>query len=81
MLHHATSKQTVFITLLILRQETGRFCTRRPFKLQSNRDTEMEVSALQVHGSIIYYHNIIEQVTDFKYLGFCISEFKSDVED
>jgi len=25
--------------------------------------------------------NIIEQVTDFKYLGYCISEFKSDVED
>ena len=24
--------------------------------------------------------NIIEQVTDFKYLGYCISEFKSDVE-
>ena len=26
-------------------------------------------------------NNIIEQVTDFKYLGYCISEFKSDVED
>ena len=25
--------------------------------------------------------NIIKQVTDFKYLGYCISEFKSDVED
>ena len=25
--------------------------------------------------------NIIEQVTDFKYLGYCISEFKNDVED
>ena len=25
--------------------------------------------------------NIIEQVTDFKYLGYCISEFKSDFED
>ena len=25
--------------------------------------------------------NIIEKVTDFKYLGYCISEFKSDVED
>jgi len=24
---------------------------------------------------------IIEQVTDFKYLGYCISEFKSDLED
>ena len=25
--------------------------------------------------------NIIEQVTDFKYLGYCISELKSDLED
>jgi len=25
--------------------------------------------------------NIIEQVTDFKYLEYCVSEFKSNVED
>ena len=25
--------------------------------------------------------NIIEQITDFKYLGYCISEYKSDLED
>ena len=25
--------------------------------------------------------NIIEQVTYFKYLGYCISEYKSDLED
>ena len=25
--------------------------------------------------------SIIEQVTDFKYLGYCISEYKSDLED
>jgi len=25
--------------------------------------------------------NIIEQVTDFKYLGYCISESRSDLED
>jgi len=25
--------------------------------------------------------NIIEQVTDFKYLGYCILEYKSDLED
>jgi len=25
--------------------------------------------------------NIIEQVTDFKYLGYCVSEYKSDLED
>jgi len=24
---------------------------------------------------------IIEQVTEFKYLGYCISEYKSDLED
>ena len=32
-------------------------------------------------GKIVINDNIIEQVTDFKYLGYCISEFKSDVED
>ena len=26
-------------------------------------------------------NNIIEQVTDFKYLGYHISEYKSDLED
>jgi hypothetical protein len=26
-------------------------------------------------------HNIIEQVTDFKYLGYCVSEYKSNLED
>ena len=26
-------------------------------------------------------NNIIEQVTDFKYLGYLISEYKSDLED
>ena len=29
---------------------------------------------------IVINDNIIEQVTDFKYVGHCISEFKSDVE-
>jgi hypothetical protein len=27
---------------------------------------------------IVINDNVIEQVTDFKYLGYCISEFKSD---
>jgi len=30
---------------------------------------------------IVINDNIVEQVTDFKYLEYCISEFKSDVED
>jgi hypothetical protein len=30
---------------------------------------------------IVINDNIVEQVTDFKYLGYCISEFKSDLED
>ena len=29
---------------------------------------------------IVINDNIIEQVTDFKYLGYCISECKSDLE-
>ena len=30
---------------------------------------------------IVINDNIIEQVTDFKYLGYRISEYKSDLED
>ena len=30
---------------------------------------------------IVINHNIIEQVTDFKYLGYGISEYKIDLED
>ena len=30
---------------------------------------------------IVINDNITEQVTDFKYLGYRISEFKSDLED
>ena len=30
---------------------------------------------------IVINNNLIEQVTDFKYLGYCISEYKSDLED
>ena len=32
-------------------------------------------------GKMVINDNIIEQVIDFKYLGYCISEFKSDLED
>ena len=31
--------------------------------------------------TIVINNNIIEQVTDFKYLGYHISEYKSDLED
>jgi len=30
---------------------------------------------------IVINDNIIEQVTCFKYLGYCVSEYKSDLED
>ena len=30
---------------------------------------------------IVINDNIIEQVTDFRYLGYRISEYKSDLED
>ena len=31
--------------------------------------------------TIVINNNIIEEVTDFKYLGYRISEYKSDLED
>jgi hypothetical protein len=30
---------------------------------------------------VVIIDKIIEQVTEFKYLGYCISEYKSDLED
>jgi len=33
------------------------------------------------HGLTLTYDNIIELVTDFKYLGYRISEYRSDLED
>jgi len=30
---------------------------------------------------IVIDDKIIEQVTEFKYLGYCISEYKRDLED
>jgi thiamine monophosphate synthase len=30
---------------------------------------------------IVINDKIIEQVTEFKYLGYCISEYRSDLED
>jgi hypothetical protein len=32
-------------------------------------------------AKIVINDNPIEEVTDFKYLGYCISEYKSDFED
>jgi predicted SPOUT superfamily RNA methylase MTH1 len=31
--------------------------------------------------NIVINDNVIEQITDFKYLGYHISEYKSDLED
>ena len=42
---------------------------------------EIQVLLKTERVKIVINDNIIEQVTDFKYLGYCISEFKSDVED
>ena len=36
---------------------------------------------LHTEGKIVIQDNIIEEVTDFKYLGYSISEYKSDLED
>jgi len=39
----------------------------------------------KINGNVwepsVINHNIIEQVTDFKYPGYSISEYKSDLED
>ena len=46
-----------------------------------------ETKAMAIWGNqiqrvkIVINDSIIEQITDFKYLGYCISEYKSDLED
>ena len=46
------------------------------------KDTGMAMCGNYIQRvKIVINNNIIEQVTDFKYLGYCISEYKSDLED
>jgi len=46
--------RSIYKTAEFYVKEQTFFCTCRPFKLQSNRDTETKVSALQVYGSSLY---------------------------
>ena len=46
-------------------------------KIATTRRVITQKSAVK----IVINYNIIEQVTDFKYLGYCISEYNSDLED
>jgi len=39
------------------------------------------VEETHIEGKIVINDNIIEPVTDFKYLGYRISEYRSDFED
>jgi len=49
-----------------------------PLKLSFFRDLANNFDIIQSNS---VNDNIIEQVTDFKYLGYRISEYKSDLED
>ena len=59
--------------------------SQRASLLRSMEDRKKEAVPLLTLKFYTYLgvlnNNIIEQVTDFKYLAYCISEFKSDVED
>ena len=53
-----------------------------PMTISSTRTKAMAVWGNHIHRvKIVINDSIIEQVTDFKYLGYCISEYKSDLED
>ena len=47
----------------------------------STKTKSMAMWGNHIHRRKIVKNNIIEQVTDFKYLGYRISEYKSDLED
>ena len=51
--------------------------------IQHKNKINGNVWKLRVHteGQIVINNNIIEEVTGFKYLGYRISEYKSDLED
>ena len=49
--------------------------------IQQKNKSNGNVWELSTEGQNCDKHNIIEQVTDFKYLGYRISEYKSDLED
>jgi hypothetical protein len=46
-----------------------------------SKTKSMAMCGNYIEGQIMINYNIIEQVTDFKYLGYSISEYKSDLED
>ena len=49
--------------------------------ISSTRTRSMAMCGNYIQRVKIVINNIIEQVTDFKYLGYHISEYKSDLED
>jgi len=56
----------------------------RKYKMTTSRTKTKSMAMWGNHiqrVKIVINGNIIEQVTDFKYLGYCISEYKSELED
>jgi hypothetical protein len=56
----------------------------RKYKMTISSTKTKSMAKLENHIQtikIVINDNIIEQVTDFKYLGYSISEYKSDLED
>ena len=50
--------------------------------ISSTKTKSMEMCGNRIQRvKIVINDNLIEQVTDFKYLGYRISEYKSDFED
>ena len=50
--------------------------------ISSTKTKSMSMCGNQIQRvKIVINDKIIEQVTEFKYLGYCISEYKSDLED
>ena len=53
----------------------------RKYKMTISSTKTKSMAMWGNHIQRVLNDNIIEQVTDFKYLGYCISELKSDLED
>ena len=49
--------------------------------ISSTKTKSMAMCGNHIQRVKIVINDIIEQVTDFKNLGYCISEYKSDLED
>ena len=67
--------------LQIMAYHLNRIAGKYKMTISSTKTKAMAMCGNYIQRVKIVINNIIEQVTDFKYLGYRIAEYKSDLED